>query len=92
MKKERSYKMRLTTLLILSTQFVGCASFSMGKSRCESPELPTKPMVQVLLARPNSTAIFNEQQVNIENYVCMSPDDFTHKEIWIRDVLRACGN
>lgn len=84
--------MRLMTLLILSSQFVGCASFSMGQGRCQAPELPTKPIVTALLARPGSTAIYAGQVVDLENFVCVSPDDSKAKEIWIRDVLRACGN
>ena len=85
--------MRLMTLLILSSLFVSCASFSMGPRResCQSPELPTKPVVQKLLARPGSNAIFAGQIVDLENYICISPDDDKYKEIWIRDVLRACG-
>jgi hypothetical protein len=83
--------MRLMTLLILSSQFLGCASFSMGKSRCDAPEIPTRPKVFVLLARPGSTGIFADQIVDIENYVCMSGDDSKAKEVWIRDTLRACG-
>lgn len=83
--------MRLMTLLILSSFFISCASFSMGPGRCQTPELPTKPIVHKLLARPGSTAVFNGQVINIENYVSVSPDDDAQKEIWIRDVLRACG-
>jgi hypothetical protein len=85
--------MRSMTLLILSSLFISCASFSMGPRRsCESPELPTKPITHSLLARPGSTGIFAGQIVDLENYVCVSPDDSKAKEIWIRDVLRACGN
>lgn len=86
--------MRLTSLLILSSLFASCASFSMGQrqNQCTPPILPTKPVVQVLIARPGSTAIFNDQVVNIEDYVTMSSDDFAHREVWIKDVLRACGN
>lgn len=84
--------MRLINLLILSTQLVGCASFSMGRNRCGPPELPTKPEVNVLLARPGSTGIQDDQIIDLENYVCVSPADSKAKEVWIRDVLRACGN
>ena len=83
--------MRLTTLLILSTQFFGCASFSMGERRCTAPELPTKPQIHKYLARQGSTAIHAGQVFDIENYIAVSPDDDARKEIWIRDVLRACG-
>lgn len=84
--------MRLISLLILSSQFIGCASFSMGQGRCQSPELPTKPIVTALLARPGSTAIYAGQVVDLENYVCFSPGDTRAEEVWKRDVLRACGN
>ncbi len=85
--------MRLTTLLILSTQFMGCASFSMARNKCEAPpELPTKPIVSALLARPGSTGIYANQIVDIENWVCLSPEDSKARERWIKDVLRACGN
>lgn len=84
--------MRLMTLLILSSFFISCASFSLGTKRsCDSPELPTRPTIQKLLARPGSTATYAGQVVDLENYICVSPDDDKVKEIWIRDVLRACG-
>lgn len=65
----------------------------MGKAhtQCDPPELPTKPQIVSLLALPGSTGKFAGQIVDMENYVCVSPDDSKDKEIWIRDVLRACG-
>ena len=63
----------------------------MGQRMCTAPILPTQPVVQVVLARPASTAIFNSQVIDITDYACMSADVLTHREIWIRDVLRAHG-
>jgi hypothetical protein len=63
----------------------------MGQNRCTDPELPSKPRVQALIARPASTAILEGQIISIEDHVCLSPDDFTRREVWIKDVLRACG-
>jgi hypothetical protein len=79
-------------LLILSSQLAGCASFGMGQGRCDAPVIPTKPEVKALLARPGSTAMYRGEVIDLENFVCYSPDDSKQKERWIRDVLRACGN
>lgn len=86
--------MRLISLLILSSMFISCASFSMGPRRsCDSPPpIPTKPVVHAIIANPGCSGVFAGQAVDLDQYVCFSPDDVRVKEIWIRDVLRACGN
>jgi hypothetical protein len=36
--------------------------------------------------------MYRGEVIDLENFVCYSPDDSKQKERWIRDVLRACGN
>jgi hypothetical protein len=64
----------------------------MGQRYCQAPVLPTKPIVHPLISNEGCTAFSEGQFIDITNHICFSPDDVKVKEMWIRDVLRACGN
>lgn len=75
-----------------------CASFGMGKVRCEAPELPPRPQQRICIANAvggggcfDPRANPSEFPLNsILNNVCYDPFENAAQEEWIKFLLDSC--
>jgi hypothetical protein len=83
--------MRLTSFLILSSLLSGCATFAMGRNRCDAPDLPARPNVERHFPNENGQYICDQGVCNVKNQQCITIEDARLTELWINSVLKGCG-
>lgn len=83
--------MKLTSFLILSSLLSGCASFAMGRGRCDAPELPAKPAIERHYPDENGQYLCDQGVCNVKNQECVSMGDAKLMNLWINAVLKGCG-
>lgn len=83
--------MRSTSFLILSFLLSGCASFAMGRGRCDAPELPAKPAIERHYPDENGQYLCDQGVCNVKNQECVSMGDAKLMNLWINAVLKGCG-
>lgn len=94
--------MKIVLILLavyLNTLTSGCAH-AMGRAntQCQNIEIPPKPEYEICIANANGGGgCFDARRnpseysrTSINNYVCLTPNEYQTKEEWVKFIIDSC--